>query len=67
MAEIKSPVSIKYPNLHSFKEGVILLCPSILERKMISQLPWLNCISNPFKQKGLCFVRLNDANDNPKR
>ena len=35
----KSPVSIKYENLHSFKEGVILLCQSILEARRISYLP----------------------------
>ena len=34
----KSPVSIKYENLHSFKEGVILLCQSILETRRISHL-----------------------------
>ena len=26
----RSPVSVKYGNVHSFKEGVILLCQSIL-------------------------------------
>ena len=31
-------VSIKYENLHSFKEGVILLCQSILETRRISLL-----------------------------
>ena len=35
----KSPVSIKYENLHSFKEGVVLLCQSILERRRMSRLP----------------------------
>ena len=34
----KLPVSIKYRNLHSFKEGVILLCQSILETRRISDL-----------------------------
>ena len=34
----KSPVSIKYQNLHSFKEGVILLCQSILETRRITHL-----------------------------
>ena len=34
----ESPVSIKYENLHSFKEGVILLCQSILETRRISHL-----------------------------
>ena len=35
----KWPVSIKYENLHSFKEGVVLLCQSILERRRMSRLP----------------------------
>ena len=30
----KLPVSIKYQNLHSFKEGLILLCQSILETRI---------------------------------
>ena len=34
----KSPVSIKHKSLHSFKEGVILLCQSILETRRISHL-----------------------------
>ena len=34
----KSPVSIKYHNLHSFKEGLILLCQSILETRRITHL-----------------------------
>ena len=34
----KLPVSIRYHNLHSFKEGVILLCQSILETRRISNL-----------------------------
>ena len=34
----ESPVSIRYENLHSFKEGVILLCQSILEIRRISHL-----------------------------
>ena len=32
----KSLVSIKYQNLHSFKERMILLCQSILEARRIS-------------------------------
>ena len=31
-------VSIQYHNLYSFKEGVILLCQSILETRRISDL-----------------------------
>ena len=34
----KSPVSIKYENLHSFNEELILLCQSILETRRISNL-----------------------------
>ena len=34
----KSLVSIKQENLHSFKEGVILLCQSILETRRTSHL-----------------------------
>ena len=34
----KLPVSIKYQNLHSFKEGLILLCQSILETRRIIHL-----------------------------
>ena len=34
----KSPMSIKYQNLHSFKEMVILLCQSILETRRIAHL-----------------------------
>ena len=34
----KSPVSIKYQNLHTFKEGLILLCQSILEMRKITHL-----------------------------
>ena len=34
----KWPVSIKYQNLHSFKEGLILLCQSILETRRITHL-----------------------------
>ena len=34
----KSPVSIKYQNLHTFKERLILLCQSILETRRITHL-----------------------------
>ena len=34
----KWPVSIKYQNLHSFKERLILLCQSILETGRITHL-----------------------------
>ena len=32
------PVSIKYQNLHAYKEGLILLCQSILETRGITHL-----------------------------
>ena len=34
----KWPVNIKYQNLHTFKEGLILLCQSILETRKITHL-----------------------------
>ena len=34
----KSPVNIKYQNLRSFKEGLVLLCNSILETRRITHL-----------------------------
>ena len=34
----KSPVSIIYQNLHSFKEEMMLLCQSIFETRRISHL-----------------------------
>ena len=34
----KSPVSIKYQNLHTFNEGLILLCQNILETRRITHL-----------------------------
>ena len=34
----KWPMSIKYQNLHSFKEGLILQCQSILETRRITHL-----------------------------
>ena len=34
----KWPVSIKYQNFHTFKEGLTLLCQSILETRRITHL-----------------------------
>ena len=34
----KSPVSIKYQNLHSFKKGLLFLCQIILETRIITHL-----------------------------
>ena len=47
---IKSPVSMKCQNLHSFKEGVILLCQSILET-VISQLQGSALFRKLFKRE----------------
>ena len=53
----KLPVSIKYQNLHSFKEGMIHLCQSILETRRISHLhssaPFTIPLSIFEKQRGL--------------
>ena len=43
----KLPVSIKYQNLHSFKEGVIILCQSILETRRVSHLHGLALFTIP--------------------
>ena len=43
----KWPVSIKYQNLHSFKEGLILKCQSILEMRRTTYT-WRGSLYNPF-------------------
>ena len=56
----KSPVSIKYENLHSFKEGMILLCLSILKTRRKSHLPGSAHFKIPLrlsKPKADIFVR----------
>ena len=45
----KSPLSIKYQNLHSFKEGLILLCQSILEKRRITHLDDSTVFTIPLK------------------
>ena len=45
----KSPVSIKYQNLNSFKEGMILLCQSILETGRIAHLHGSALFTIPLK------------------
>ena len=45
----KWPVSIKYQNLHSFKEGLILLCQSILETTRITHLHGSDHFTIPLK------------------
>ena len=47
----KSPVSIKYENVHSFKEGVILLWQSSLETRRISHLPGSTHFTIPLKNQ----------------
>ena len=46
----KSPVSPKYENLHSVKEGVILICQSILEIRRMSHLHGSALFTIPLKQ-----------------
>ena len=52
--------SIKYQNLHTFKQGLILLCQSILETEN-NTFTWLSSLYNPFKNfakftgKHLCW------------
>ena len=53
----KSPVSIKYQNLHSFKEEVIFLCWSILEKRRISHLHGLALFTTKkYKNKNLKLI-----------
>ena len=49
----KSPVSIKYQNLHHFKRGMISLCQSILKTRQVSHLHCSSLNYNPFKSVGL--------------
>ena len=48
----KLPVSIKYQNLHSFKEGVILLSQSILETRRVSHLHGSAIFTIPLSHNG---------------
>ena len=45
----KWPVSIKYQNLHSFKEELILYCQSILEMRRITHLDGSTHFTIPLK------------------
>ena len=47
---VKLSVSIKYQNLHSFKEGMILVCYSILETTRISRLQESLLFTIPLKK-----------------
>ena len=42
-------VSVKYQNLHSFEEGMIHLCQSILETRHITST-WFSSLYNSFKR-----------------
>ena len=46
----KSPVSIKYQNLHTLKEGLILLCQSILETRRVTHLHGLAHLIIPLRE-----------------
>ena len=52
----KSPVSIQYQNLHSFKEGLILLCQSIFEARRITHLHGSAPFTIPLKT--VCFSKI---------
>ena len=52
----KWPVSIKYQNLHFFKEGLILLCQSILEMRRVTHLYGSGHFTIPLKVTILVFV-----------
>ena len=54
----KSPVSIKYENLYSFKKGVILLCQSILETRRISHLHGSVLFAVPLKVRDVTIIIL---------
>ena len=47
----KSPVSIKYQDLHSFKERMILSCQCILETRRISHLHGVALFTIPLKER----------------
>ena len=59
----KSPASIKYQNLNPFKEGLILLCQSILETRRITHLHgtahFTMPLKNTFFTEHLRWMRLN--------
>ena len=56
----KSPVSPKYENLHSVKEGVILICQSILEIRRMSHLHGspLFTIPSETDEENLCTFKI---------
>ena len=54
---VKSPVSVKYQNLHFFKKRLILLCQSILQTRRITHLHWSGSahFTIPLRTAGLPF------------
>ena len=50
-----SPVSIKYQNIHTFKEELILLCQSILETRRITHLHGSALFTIPLNIENLLF------------
>ena len=47
----KWPMSIKYQNLHTFKEGLILLCQRIFETRRITHIHVSTHFTIPFKDR----------------
>ena len=52
----KSLVSIKYQNLHTFKEWLILLCQSILETRRITHLHGSAHFTIPLSRTCICLL-----------
>ena len=60
----KLPVIIKYQNLHSFKEVIIILCQSILETRRISHLHGSALFTIPLRSHIInCLKVLNELID----
>ena len=57
----KWPVSIKYQNLHSFKEQLILLCQSILEMRRITHLHGSAHFTIPLKTSPMLKFSLQNS------
>ena len=53
-----SPVSIKYQNIHTFKEELILLCQSILETRRITHLHGSALFTIPLNTENPLFFLL---------
>ena len=58
----KTSVSIKYQNLNSFKEWMILLCQSILETRWISHLHGSALLTIPLNKYFLLFQQFMNLN-----